>query len=172
MTRTGHETRNAAPSRTRVVISIMRIFLLIVVTLGSYAVAQAQDLPPGKGLDVMNGACGVCHDTERVSSAAKTREDWVVTVNRMLSKSNAPQVSPADNTILVNYLTKYLGDDVNVNKASAAELESELVITTAEAAAIVDARKANGNLKAWADLEKVAGLDVKSLLPLKSRIKF
>ncbi len=44
-------------------------------------------------------------------------EDWVVTVNRMLSKSNAPQVSPADNAALVNYLTRYLGDDVNGNKA-------------------------------------------------------
>jgi len=67
---------------------------------------------------------------------------------------------------------QYFGAPVNVNKAAAKDLESDLGITTAEAAAIVKYRTDKGNFKEWADLAKVQGLDVKKIEPIKTRIIF
>lgn len=150
----------------------MKTVAVLVLAGGFVAAAQAQDMPPGKGLEIMNDACGECHGTERVTSASKNREDWSVAVNRMLTKSGAPKVNEASTKLLIEYLVRNLGEDVNVNTATQAQLENELVLSPAEAAAIVGARTAKGNFKAWEDLEKVPGLDAKSLQPLKGRIKF
>jgi mono/diheme cytochrome c family protein len=65
----------------------MRMPAILVVAFRFYASAQAQDLPAGRGPDVMSDACGECHGAERVTSASKNREDWGVAVTRMLTKS-------------------------------------------------------------------------------------
>jgi len=69
-------------------------------------------------------------------------------------------------------VAKYFGPMVEVNKAAAKELQTELEITAKEAEAIVQYRKDKGNFKDWADLGKVSGLDMKKLEPLKNRITF
>jgi competence protein ComEA len=72
----------------------------------------------------------------------------------------------------VAYLARFFGPDVNVNRASAPDLESQLEITADEAGAIVKFREAQGKLKDFSDLAKVPGLDVKKLEPIKQRIVF
>ena len=61
---------------------------------------------------------------------------------------------------------------MNVNRAVAPELESELEISAAEAAAIVKYRQAHGNFRDFSDLRKVPGLDIKKIEPIKERIVF
>ena len=72
---------------------------------------------------------------------------------------------------LVAYLNKYHGMPVNLNKASAAEIQSELQIPAEDARAIVEGRR-KGSLKAWPDLEKIQGLNIKKLEPVRDRIMF
>ena len=61
---------------------------------------------------------------------------------------------------------------VNVNKASAADLESGLALTAKEAAAIVKYRTDKGAFKAVDDLKKVPDLDFKKIEAQKDRLVF
>ena len=130
--------------------------------------AQAQDLPEGKGKDVTEKICTACHGLDAVVTMHVNKDAWSDTVNDM--KARGADGSNADFDAVIAYLSKYFGAEVNVNKASAKELQ-DLDLSDAEAAAIVKARPADG-FKTLADLGKVPGLDVKKLEPLKDRIKF
>jgi competence protein ComEA len=132
--------------------------------------AQAQDLPAGKGKDLLEKVCTVCHDLDRVASNFTTKQSWEDTINEMVSLG-ADGTKDELQTVL-NYVAKYFGPMVEVNKAAAKELETELEITPKEAAAIVQYRKDKGNFKDWGDLGKVSGLDLKKIEPLKNRITF
>jgi hypothetical protein len=147
----------------------MKIFASALFCLAFYSAAQAQDLPPGKGGEILNANCGGCHGLNRTTSAGKNKADWKDTVDRMMGKG--ADVKPEEVDVLLTYLAKYYGEDVNVNTASAKDLQDQLDITPAEADAIVKARAA-APFKAFADLGKVTGLDAKKLEPLKSRIVF
>jgi cytochrome c5 len=61
------------------------------------APAQALD---GKAL--MNERCTVCHTTERIQTAKKTKADWEATVARM--KGKGAKLNDAETTALVDFL--------------------------------------------------------------------
>ena len=145
----------------------MKIVLVSIAPLVLISTAWAQEARTAR--DILETTCSACHDASRVETE-KSRDEWQYTVDRMADKG--ADINDVDKKVLVNYLTKYFGDSVNVNKASAKEMESELVITADEAEAIVKARSASGDFKAFEDLGKVSGLDVKKLEPIKNRIKF
>ncbi len=147
----------------------MKIFASALLCLAFFTAAQAQDLPPGKGGELLNANCGGCHGLNRTTSAGKGKEDWKGTVDRMISKG--ADLKDADADVLIAYLAKYYGEDVNVNSASAKELQEQLDITADEAAAIVKARTA-APIKNFNELGKVPGLDVKKLEPLKGRLTY
>jgi mono/diheme cytochrome c family protein len=150
----------------------MRIFLVSTASLILFAAAQApvqaQDLPEGKGKDVVEKTCAACHGLDAIVTMHAPKDAWSDVVNDM--KSRGAEGSAADFDTIIAYLGKYFGEDVNVNKAAAKDLLS-LDLTADEAAAIVKARPADG-FKTLADLGKVPGIDVKKLEPLKDRIKF
>jgi competence protein ComEA len=83
---------------------------------------------------------------------------------------------------IVQYLTKNFppqsggaaatASKVNVNKAAAPELKTELELSDKEAAAIVSYRQQNGDFKSVEQLEKVPGLDASKIEAKKSRIIF
>jgi hypothetical protein len=147
----------------------MKRLAIALFCLAFYSAARAQDLPPGKGGEILNNNCGGCHGLNRTTSSGKNKEDWKSTVDRMMSKG--ADVKPEEEDVLIAYLAKYYGEDVNVNTASAKDLQEQLDITAAEADAMVKARAA-APFKAFADLGKVTGLDIKKLEPLKGRIVF
>ena len=134
------------------------------------AAAQAQDLPEGKGKDTFSKICGACHDAGVVVTMHQSKDDWQSTVDDM--KGRGADGSDADFKTIVDYLTKYQGPEVNINKASADDLQKQLDLTAAEAAAVVKYRQDNGDFKGWADVQKVSGLDAKKLDPLKGRIVY
>jgi cytochrome c5 len=59
--------------------------------------AQALD---GKAL--MNERCTVCHTTERIQAAKKSKADWQATVARM--KANGAKLNDAETAALVDFL--------------------------------------------------------------------
>ena len=134
------------------------------------ALARAQDLPAGKGRDILNTKCNDCHSATRVITAApKSKDDWQSTVERMMDKGI--EIRPADEQIVVAYLARYFGEEVHVNAASAKDLQEQLGLSAAEADAIVEARIA-APLKSFDDLGRVPGLDAAKLEPLKNRLVF
>lgn len=103
----------------------MKLLTLVVPCLVSALIplAQAQDLPAGKGKDTVEQVCGACHGTDLVSSRRATKQGWSYIVDDMVSRG----ASATNDQIkeINDYLTKYLGQ-VNVNKGASADLASIL----------------------------------------------
>lgn len=65
---------------------------------------------PTKPPAVLDGAallqerCTVCHNLDRVKSASKTKDQWLATVDRMISKG--AKLNDAEKAVLVDYLAK------------------------------------------------------------------
>lgn len=149
---------------------IMNRLVLASFSLLFLAAAQAQDLPEGKGKDTFVKICGACHDAGVVVTMFQSKDDWQSTVDDM--KGRGADGSDADFKTIVDYLTKYQGPQVNINKATADDLQKQLDLSADEAAAIVKYRMANGDFKGWDDLQKVTGVDARKLEPLKGRITY
>ncbi len=78
-------------------------------------------------------------------------------------------------TAILDYLVKNFpppANKVNVNKATAAQLESGLALAAKDADAIVQYREKNGDFKSIDDLKKVPGLDTAKLEAKKNQLAF
>ncbi len=62
------------------------VFTGVLFGVAFYPAAQAQDLAPGKGGEIVNANCGGCHGLNRVTSAGKSKDDWQTAVDRMIGK--------------------------------------------------------------------------------------
>jgi len=130
---------------------------------------QAQDLPEGKGKDLVEQVCGACHGTDLVSSRRATKQGWSYIVDDMVSRGAS---ATNDQIAQINeYLSKNLGQ-VNVNKGPAAELTSVLEITDEQAQAIIKYRTEHGDFKSVDDLKKVPGLETAGLDKKKDRVAY
>src|SRR6266700_7126227 len=113
---------------------VVPFLLSSLVQLAQVPLAKAQDLPEGKGKDVVEQVCGACHGTDLVSSRRATKQGWSYIVDDMVSRGAS---ATAEQIQRINdYLAKNLGQ-VNVNKAPSAEIASVLEITGDQADAIV-----------------------------------
>jgi competence protein ComEA len=131
--------------------------------------AQAQDLPEGKGKDVVEEVCGACHGADLVASRRATKQGWSYIVDDMVSRG---ATATNDQIAAINdYLSKNFGQ-VNVNKAPSAEIASVLEITPDQADAIVKYRTANGDFKTIDDLKKAPGLETAKLDTKKDRVVY
>jgi competence protein ComEA len=146
-------------------------FVLAVFLCAGFASA---DLPPGPGKDELVKVCGNCHSPEQAASLRQSRAAWEETVANMVNMG--AQGTPDDYAALLTYLAKNFGPEtpkpVNVNKATALELESVLSLSKAESAAIVQYRADQGAFKTLDDLKNVPGLDYKKIEARKARIVF
>jgi competence protein ComEA len=81
-----------------------------------------------------------------------------------------------DYSLALEYLAKHFpAEDVpriNVNKATAVELESALSLKRSQAAAVLAYRRQNGDFKSLDDLKKVPSIDAAKLDEKKDRITF
>ena len=160
-----HSTR---PSRNLAIVILMMAGLALV----GLQTVQAQDLPEGKGKDIVENVCSQCHGLKQVTDSARTPDEWKDLVSEMIG--NGAQLDEEQIPIVIEYLSKSFpkGSKVNVNKAAAQELSDSLKVTADEAAAIVKYREENGHIKDWDDLGKVPGLDIKKLEPMKAQISY
>src|SRR5688572_31465297 len=101
------------------------------------ASASAQDMPEGPGKALIERLCKNCHEPEKAVTERLSREDWAKTLDKMV-ESGAEGTEAEFNTIL-DYLAKNFGPEpqkpLNVNKATAVELEGVLTIPRSQAEA-------------------------------------
>jgi competence protein ComEA len=149
-----------------------RLTLVIPFLVSSLAYAPAalaQDLPEGKGKDVVEQVCGACHGVDLVSGRRATKQGWSYIVDDMVSRGAS---ATAEQVQAINeYLAKNFGQ-VNPNKAPAAEIAGVLEITSAQADAIVKYHQEHGDFKTMDDLKKVPGLESAKLDSKKDRVTF
>ena len=137
----------------------------------SLALAQAQDLPPGKGKDLVENTCGSCHGLDVVVSQHATKDGWQSIVDYMVSRGASG--TPEELATIVNYLAKNFPEmKTNVNKATSMDLQTNLGLTAKDADAIVKYRTDHGDFKDFDSLTKVPGVDVAALTAKKDSIAF
>ncbi|MGA2715224.1 MAG: helix-hairpin-helix domain-containing protein [Bryobacteraceae bacterium] len=147
-----------------------RLTLIVPFVISSLVpLASAQDLPEGKGKDVVDQICSSCHGPDLITSRRATKEEWNDIVGDMVSRG-ASATSEQIQTIK-DYLTKYFGQ-VNANKAPSSEIATILDITPAQADAIVKYRTDHGAFKTIDDLKKVPELASANLDMKKDRLIF
>jgi competence protein ComEA len=132
-------------------------------------VVHAQDLPEGKGKDVLESVCGACHGTDLVASRRATKEGWSYIVDDMVSRGAS--ATNEQIATIIDYLGKNLGQ-VNVNKGKSEEIATVLEISGAQADAVVKYRTDHGNFKTIDDLKKVPELASANLDSKKDRVAY
>jgi competence protein ComEA len=142
----------------------------ISVGVAATLLSAADDLPEGKGSDVVLRMCVSCHEVGRVTSSRYTRKQWSNVVDDMVSRG--AEGSEADVKSVVGYLTRNFGTPVNINSATAQEIESGLSFTAQQSELLVRYRADKGPFKTYEDLVKVPGLDAATLEEQKKNILF
>jgi competence protein ComEA len=150
-----------------------RAALLIPFLAISFSVAQAQDLPPGKGKELVENTCGSCHGLDVIVAQHATKDGWASIVDYMVSRGATG--TPAEIQTIVDYLAKNFpaaAAKTNVNKASSMDLQTQLELTSKDADAIVKYRTDHGDFKDFDGLTKVPGVDTAKLTAKKDSIAF
>jgi competence ComEA-like helix-hairpin-helix protein len=134
--------------------------------------ARAQDLPDGKGKDLVEQVCVGCHGLEVIAGQHATGKGWSGIVDNMIQRGAA--ATPEEIQTIVGYLAKHFAKTptVNVNKASVKEIETALELTSKEAEAIVRYRRGHGEFKDWDGSGKVSGVEARKLEVKRDRIAF
>jgi len=147
-----------------------RAALLISFLAASVTLAQAQDLPAGKGKELVENTCGSCHGLDVVVAQHATKDGWASIVDYMVSRGASG--TPEEIKTIVEYLAKSFPAKTNVNKASAMDMQTQLELSAKEAEAIVKYRTDHGDFKDWDGLAKVPGIDAAKLTAKKDSIVF
>jgi competence protein ComEA len=147
------------------------LFFGILAAIASALAAQDIVLPDGKAKKLIEDTCSECHGLDQVVNSPMSADAWRTAVKSMVKKG--AKLSPDEIDSVVDYLAVYFSPDkVNVNSAGPQELQNGLGITPAEAAAILQYRKANGNFKDVTALLKVPGVDPKKIEAKKDQLLF
>jgi competence protein ComEA len=136
--------------------------------------AQPPQLPNGPGREETERLCKNCHELARSISRRQDRDGWQVTMTKMVAFGT--KGTDQELTAIVDYLAKHFPADdvppVNVNTATAIQLESGLGLRRSQAAALIAYREKNGKFKTLADLKKVPAVDFAKVAAKKDRIVF
>ena len=132
--------------------------------LSAVVVAQVQ-LPDAPGKDETVRICGACHEVERGAAVRLNREGWQDTIAKMVDLG--ANGSDEELAKVLDYLSEHFKGDaprpLNLNTATAIELESIVGLLRKESAAWIAHRKASGPCKSLNDLKKVSGVPFKKI---------
>ena len=137
--------------------------------------ARADDLPDGKGKDLILRACVGCHKADELTAYRFTKDEYQTIVYRMGDRG--AQASRAELDVIAAYMFEHFpkvedSTKINVNKATAQQIADGLGLTKEEAEAVVKYRERHGAFRAWGDLLIIYGVDGKKIAAAKDKIGF
>jgi len=139
--------------------------------------AGAQALPEGPAKAVLEASCTLCHGLSYITQSSRSASDWREIVSDMVSRG-APLTLEEFEQVL-QYLPTHFGpknpagsSPVNVNRATAKELETALGLSARDAEAMVRYREQNQAFRTLEDLKKVPGIDQQKVEAGKDRLAF
>ena len=153
-----------------------RFFLCLLAAFGLLSLgAQADDLPEGKGKELILRACTGCHKAEEIAVYRFTKDEYHTIAYRMGDRG--AQATRAELDVIADYLFDHFpkvedATKINVNKATAQEIAAGLALTNEEAEAVVKYRERHGDFRAWGDLLIIYGVDGKKIAAAKDKISF
>ena len=137
------------------------------------APAPAAGLPAGAGRELLIRACTGCHKAEEFAAYRHTPSEYRLIVYRMGdAAASAKELDEIADYLATNFPKVEDPSKINVNHASAKELEQGLNLTTKEAEAIVRYRERHGDFRAIGDLFVIYGLDGRKIQAAKDKISF
>jgi hypothetical protein len=99
---------------------VLRTCVILTAVVLFYAgAARAQGFPDGPGKEIVQAACSVCHETELITNARRSKAEWTETVQDMVSRG-APLVE-GEREIVIEYLAKNFGPDKAENDTDKVE---------------------------------------------------
>lgn len=130
-------------------------------------------LPDGHGKDTLVRVCGKCHSPAIVIANGQDRDGWEATITKMAGLGAS--ASDEEFTEILDFLVKNcppIAAKINMNKATAAEIESQLGFTAKQAEDIVAYRQKNGDFKTLDDLKKVPEMNPTDIDTRKNHMSF
>ena len=116
--------------------------------------------------------CGTCHEAQRAASVRLTREGWQETIAKMVALG--AKGSDEEFAKVLDYLAEHFKGDaprpLNLNSATAIELESVAGLLRKESAAWIEHRKKVGPCKSLDDFKKVPGVPFKKIDDRRDRL--
>ncbi|PWU05001.1 MAG: hypothetical protein C5B51_15670 [Terriglobia bacterium] len=88
----------------------------LVVPFLALSLAQAQDLPAGKGKEVLEKVCQDCHGLDVIVSQHATKDEWTSIVDSMVARGAGG--TKEELSTLVDYLVKNFGPEKKLGKVS------------------------------------------------------
>lgn len=142
---------------------------------GNTLLAQTLKLPDGPGKATTEKVCGACHGAEILIGRQESRDTWAAIVDDMIQRG----ATGTDEQFyeVVDYLSKSFSKTspitkINVNEATAKDLEKALRLPEKQAVAIVHYRDEKGKFGSLDDLKKVPDVDVAKIEASKKRLAF
>jgi competence protein ComEA len=146
--------------------TVLLMLALITIAAGQ---EKKSNLPDGSGKEQLQRVCSACHELETVTAARRTKGGWQRTIEDMVDRG--AEGSDEDMAAILSYLTTFYGR-VNVNAASAEELEKSLDLSAKDSQAIVAYREQNGKINDFEQLKKIPGIDADKLQAKRGWIAF
>ncbi len=140
-----------------------------------FRLAAAAGLPAGPGRELLIRACTGCHKAEEFAAYRHTRDEYRAIVDRMSDRgaqATSKELDEIADYLATNFLKVEDPTKLNVNRASAKELEIRLGLTAKEAEAIVAYRDRHGDFRAIGDLFVIYGVDGRKIQAAKEKISF
>ena len=152
-------------------IQLMVTCVWMIVMPAVVGLAQVR-LPDAPGKDETVRVCGACHEPERAAAVRLTREGWQESIAKMVALG--AKGSDEELAKVLDYLTEHFKGDalrpLNLNSATAVELESIAGLLRKEAAAWIAHRTKAGPCKSLDDFKKVPGVPFKKIDDRRDRL--
>ena len=87
---------------------------VFVIPFLALSLAQAQDLPDGKGKDLLMKICADCHGLDVIVSQRATKDGWASIVDSMVGRGASGTKEELDT--IIDYLAKNFGTDKKIGK--------------------------------------------------------
>lgn len=144
------------------------------ILLAFLSLSLSAQLVDGPGMKETDKNCKSCHEIERSISLRQDLNGWNNTIVKMVGFGM--RSAESDLAIVAEYLSKNYPADaltpLNVNTATAVELESRLTMRRSQAAAFLAHREKVGKIKTFADLKNAPGIDPEKVEAKKTQIIF
>jgi competence protein ComEA len=145
---------------------------LYFIALGGVRVYAQDPLPDAPGKEQVVAVCSKCHEPQRVAALRLTREGWEEVVAKM--QTLGAKASEDDFKKITDYLSENFKGEapkpINLNSATAIDLESVAGLLRKEAAAWIDYRAKHGGCNTLDDLKKVPGVPFKKIDERRDRL--
>ena len=145
--------------------SLRTSFLAAALAVSLAETTVLAQLPDAPGKDAMLRACGTCHEPQRSASLRLTREGWQEVIAKMVTLG--AKATEEEQKQILDYLSEHFKGEaarpLNLNSATAIQLESVAGLLRKEAAAWIAHRAKAGPCTSLEDFKKVPGVPYKKI---------